>query len=334
VLHVRETAAAADPATPWAEQIMTVASDGNFEARLRDVTRDVQYYVTGGDATSETFTATVLHKPAVARFHVRCVYPAYTNLPPREFDSGDGSIEASAGSEVALLIEATEPLDVATMTIGAESVPMTIAERRPNLARATFTIRDNRRYTIRMASQAGASGAFRGGTIRSIPDRPPVVRILELAADARDASEREVMPVTFQAGDDYGLARLDAEIELRRSGGGLTRLSSAVPIVRSAKQQQGVFSLEMAALDAKPGDQIELRFRAEDRAGQFDLSSPLQLRVVAGGGSAPATVIAQPSAASVPTTQRTAEPGVPLNPPGFEDALRAYFDAVRNSPRH
>ena len=45
-------------------------------------------------------------------------------LPPRQADSADGSIEAPVGSEVTLRVDATEPLDVATMTIGAESVPM------------------------------------------------------------------------------------------------------------------------------------------------------------------------------------------------------------------
>ena len=329
----------AESAGPWSDQVMSVATDGNFEARLREVSLDVEYYVTGGDATSETFTATVLHKPAIARFHVRCVYPAYTGLPPRSLDSQDGSIESPAGSEVTLGIDATEPLDVATMTIGAESLPMGVNAKSATAAAATFTVRDNRRYTIRMASKAGASGAFRGGTIRAIPDRPPVARIRDLSEDTRNVGERELLPIAFQAGDDYGLARLDAEIVITRAegGGGSTRLTTAVPIARPARQERGVFTLDLPALRARRGDAVELRFRAEDRAGQFDLSPPLRLDVVAAaaGAAAPAPPAISPTAPPSPPlspTQQQPQPTVPLDPPGFEDALRAYFDAVRGTP--
>jgi hypothetical protein len=327
VLHVRDAGSARSARQLWSEQVMSVTPDGNFEFRLRDVARDVEYYVSGGDASSEVYLATVLHKPAVARFHVRCVYPAYTGLAPRELDTDDGSIEAPAGTEVTLRIDATEPLDVATMTIGAESVPMTVDAKSPTSASATFTVRENRRYTIRMASRAGASGAFRGGTIRALPDRPPVVRFREASTTPRLAAERDVLPIAFQAGDDYGLARLDAEVVLHRASGASTRLSTAVPIARSAKQEQGVFTLDVPALGAARGDTIELRFRAEDRAGQFDLSPPLSLKVVTTSAStAPAPT--PPATPAAPATQH-AEPSVPLDPPGFDDALRAYFDAVR-----
>jgi hypothetical protein len=326
VLHVRD-AASGESASSWSEQTMSVTPDGNFESRLRDVEHAVEYYATGGDATSATFLATVLHKPAVVRFRVRYVYPPYTGLTPREVESADGSIEAPAGTEVTLTIDATEPLDVASMTIGAQSVPMlATGAQAPHAATAKFTVRDNRRYAIRMASKAGASGAFRGGTIRAIADRPPVVRFRETqpAAD-REAGERDVVPVPFQSADDHGLARLDAELAVTRATGGSSHLSTAVPISRgAATQEQGLFMLDVPALGAKRGDTVELRFRAEDRAGQFALSPPMRWTIDQNSKS---PRLSAPLAA--PATTQRAEPSVPLDPPGFEDSLRAYFDAIR-----
>ena len=42
-----------------------LAPGGAFEFRLPDVRRDIEYYVSGGDATSEIFLAHVLLRPAV-----------------------------------------------------------------------------------------------------------------------------------------------------------------------------------------------------------------------------------------------------------------------------
>jgi hypothetical protein len=239
-------------------------------------------------------------------------------------------VEAPVGTEVTLSVRATEPLEVAQMTIGAESVPMTIAAdvHAPNsgTAVARFTVRESKRYAIRMASRAGVSGAFRGGSIRATADRPPVVLVRDTASRDRDAGERELLPIAFQAADDYGLSRLDAELTVTRAAGGATRLSTAVPIARGAKQEQGVFTLDVRALGAVRGDAMELRFRAEDRAGQFALSVPLRWKVIAPSVS---NRPHEPVAPVVPSTQH-AEPAVPVDPPGFEDPLRAYFDALRD----
>jgi hypothetical protein len=334
VLHVRssggETAAGATAgatAPLWSEQVMSVTPDGNFETRVRNVERDLEYFVTGGDASSDVFAVSVLHKPAVQKFRVRYTYPPYTGLAPREIESPDAELEAPAGTQVMLQIEASEPLDVAGMTIGAESIPMTVASAPApaNVATARFTVRENKRFTIRMASKAGVSGAFRGGSIRAIPDRPPVVRFRDSSKDARKVREGVVVPIAYQAVDDFGLARLDAEVSVVRDEGETERRSIAVPIAH-AKQEQGVFRLNLSALHARAGDAIELRLRGEDRAGQFDVSAPLRLKVADSATTVPQA--GDTTAAVAPATQR-ADPSLPLAPPGFEEPLRAYFDALR-----
>ena len=337
VLHARTassstSSSASERAAVWSEQVMAPAPEGNFEARIRNVDRDVEYFVSGGDARSERFSVTVLHKPAVARMRVRYAYPMYTGLPPREVDNNGGQIEAPVGTEVTLLIEATEPIALATMTIGGEVLRMSAVQ--PMTASATFMVRESKRFTIRMASARGPSGptgAFRGGSIRAIPDRPPVVRWRENAA-AREVEADSVVSVGYQTVDDYGLSRLDAEVFIARAAGGTERRSIALLIAprRQERGERGTVALDLRTLGARPGDAIELRLRGEDRAGQLDLSDALRLHVIAPPATSPA---AAPRPATPPAspaaTQPTDFPAVPLDPPGFEDALRAYFDALR-----
>src|SRR5207237_7746695 len=113
------------------------------------------------------------------------------------------------------------------------------------------------------------------------------------------------------------------------AGGASTRLSTALPIARPGKQEQGVFTLDLPTLRATPGDAVELRFRAEDRAGQFDLSSPLRLKVVATGATAPtAAAPPAPIAPAAATTPRV-EASVPIGAAGVVDGLSVALDAVR-----
>ena len=346
VLHVRAASGGGEggiAASYWSEQVMAVTPDGNFEARVRNVERNLEYFVTGGDARSAVFGVTVFHKPAIDRFRIRYTYPPYAGLPPREIASASADIEAPVGTQVMLRVEASEPLEAASMTIGAETIPMTVAGTtdpdQANVAAATFAVRENRRFTIRMASRAGVSGAFRGGSIRAIVDRPPVVRFRLGDADTpREAGVGDVVPVAYQAVDDYGLARLDAEVLVARAGanvGARERRSIPVPIAH-AKQEVGLFPLNLAALGVVAGDSIELRLRGEDRAGQFDLSDALRVNVTGSASTVPTAPTPPPARGNTspaPSTQR-GQTSIPLDPPGFEEPLGAYFDALRRgTPR-
>jgi len=353
VLHLRSAAAAGGG--PWFEQAMTPLGEGAYVARVAAVPRDAEYFVTAGDARSATAAVTMLPKPAVARFRVGYVYPPYTALPPRQVESQLGDVEAPVGTDVTLTVEATQPLQTAVVTAGGEATRMSPTTR-PAVWEAHFPVRDDRTYTVRMAAVGGATGAFRGGTIRAIPDRPPVAVLLPAGAAASaaasaaaraasDAAAGElprvaadaVVPVAYQAVDDYPLARLDAEVEITDDVGRHRRRSLPLP-AGGSRQELGTWPLDLRALGLRGGETIELRLRAEDKAGQFDVSAPLRWAVTEAAGE-PGLVAAgaPPLAPAPPPTTRpatapaagAAEPPLPLDPPGYQAALRAYFDALR-----
>lgn len=312
VLHVRS------PGQPAHEQPMAAMPDGSFQARIAEIDRELRYEISGGDARSEVFEVGILPRPAITVFHVRYDYPPYTRLGVRAVTNTTGQIEAPAGTGVTLSIEATQPLKLAVMTIGGEAVRMSPAQDRPNVHAATFTVRDDQRYTIRMASDREVSGAFRGGMIRAIPDRPPIVRLRSPTVGAAGG-----VSVDYDAVDDYGLARLDAEMTLTRQSGAMAQRTAPIAIAPGTRSAHGAFQPDLAALDAAAGDRLEVVVRAEDHAGQFDVSAPAAVIVE----SLPPAGSVQP--VEVPRPQPPNPPAPPLDPQGYDAALEAYFDALR-----
>ena len=317
ILHLRASG------EPWHDQVMSSLPDGRFEARVRDVDHPLEYFVSGGDARSAVKLVSLLPKPAIRSFRVRYAYPPYTQLPPREASSSIGEIEAPAGTEVTLKIETTEPLKLAVMTISGAAVRMEAVAGQSNAHQATFVVRDDRRYTIRMASARDVSGAFRGGAIRVIPDRPPVVMLRKAGADDRlsPTPENRAIAASYHAADDYGLSRLDAEITLDDASDEPRLRTVSIPLPSPARAAQGTFTPDLRHLGATPGERLSLRIRVEDRAGQFDVSAPLEWIIPPGAATMPAS---PPSAAT-----QGADTGTPIDPAGFGEALEAYFDVLR-----
>ena len=332
-LHVRA------PAAPsWHVEPMTATPDGKFEAQIARVDRDLEYFVTGGDARTAAYRVTMLPRPAVRHFRVRYAYPPHTGLAPRDVTNDTGVIEAPVGTEVTLGVETTEPLSYAVMTAGAESIRIApTSATQPARAQTTLTVTEDRRYTLRMVSDRGVSGVFRGGSIRAIVDRAPVVQFRGNAAASREVASGDVVPVGYQAVDDYGLARLDLEVRVIRKSGAEANTALAIPLTRGQRARQGVFPVELRRFGLEVGDTVELRLQAEDRAGQFARSAPARLVVTTPTPTAtPQAAPPQPVAsASPPSTAADSSsappPPPPHDPAGYEAAIRAYFDTLRSA---
>ena len=113
---------------------------GHLKARVSNLERDAAYFVTGGDARSDVFHATILRRPAVLAFHWTITYPPYLKLPLRQISNDDGTIEAPVGSTATVDIEASEPLLGATLDLGGQSVAMT-ATTQSTVRQATLVVR-------------------------------------------------------------------------------------------------------------------------------------------------------------------------------------------------
>src|SRR5688572_13188045 len=149
------------PGQPWAEFPMRPARPDRFDAVLGPVDSEIRYYVTAGDARSDTYTARVVKRPIVREFRIEYTFPAYLNRPPTTAVNADGFIEAPAGTEATMTVVASEPLASASLAFGDRTLALTRGER-PEMFRGSFTIAKDATYTLEMVSTSNVPGSGEG----------------------------------------------------------------------------------------------------------------------------------------------------------------------------
>jgi hypothetical protein len=339
VLHLRS----AETDEPWALRPMTPAPGGGFEFRLPDVHRDIEYFVSRGETSSERSVAHVLVRPAVVELRVRFDYPQYLALPAQDLGIADGRLEAPAGTHAAMEIRSSEALQAATVMVGAEAIS-TIASDNPRVRIASIEIDRDARFDIRLRSARGVEGVYRGGVIRAAADRAPVVR-LEQPADGDVIAPGAPLAVTYQAADDNGIVSLVASV--RRMAWAAAPRDFAIALAGDARQQRGTRRIDLSALNVRPGGSMRVQLRATDAAGQVSSAAAI-VQVAAGNPTTPAPAPAPaPTPAPAPPAQppapAPAAPALDLNvnsapviePAAYRDATDAYFRAIagRRTPQ-
>jgi hypothetical protein len=192
---------------PWAELAMRPSRAERFDAVLGPVDSDIRYYITAGDARSETYAVRVVKRPIVREFRIGYVYPAYLNRPPTTAVNTDGFVEAPVGTEANITIVASEPLASASLSFGDRTLALTRGEQ-PEMFRGSFTIQRSTSYSLEMISTSNVAGA--GDTamrISALSDAKPVVELNRPERPLR-LRPRDVIWLDFEAGDDNGIAAM------------------------------------------------------------------------------------------------------------------------------
>ena len=101
---------------------------------------------------------------------------------------------------------------------------------------------------------------------------PPLVRMLQ-AGDSLRLNPRDIVPLTYQVLDDFGLESLVVRAQV--NGGATVELP--VPLAGDARRQEGTFNLDLATIKLGMGDVVAVSLAARDRAGQHSASEPLQV---------------------------------------------------------
>ena len=249
----------------WQELPMAAGAGGDpgYSYTIPSVEQDQRFYVTAGDARSPTYPIRVLRRPAMAEVRIRYSYPAYTGRSSLNVRNTDGLIEAPQQTEAVVSVVATEPLASAVMIVdGKRSEMAATADHR--VRQAHLVVTKDGPWELEMTSERGVVGRGpRGMQIRAVADRPPLVRLVQPVTDLR-VGQRDIVPLSYQALDDYGVAQLVAkaqvnanppvEIALHPHGGDPRRLD-------------GSFDLDLATLDVKVGDVVSVTIVGTDRAG-------------------------------------------------------------------
>jgi hypothetical protein len=258
----------------WSRVTMTPAGAGTFRFSLAAVDRDVHYYAIGGDARTPVYTIRVLRRPAVARFTIRYDYPPYTRLPAAYVSNDIGRIEAPAGTRATLSLVSTEPLSRAILTIGGAQRPMQSVGD-PTTWQTTLEVESNQTYSIELLSTRRVPGTGPGeGTIRALPDLPPQPRLVR-GGDSIRLSPHDIVPISYEALDDYGLDSLRLTVQVN----GEARPAVPIRLWGDPRRQQDTASLDMATLGVQVGDVVSVFLLAIDTGGHEAESQPLQILI-------------------------------------------------------
>ncbi|HSU68148.1 MAG TPA: hypothetical protein VLJ39_14820, partial [Tepidisphaeraceae bacterium] len=256
----------------WTRIVMTPSGSGQYSFTLPAVDRDLRYHVEGGDARTDDYQVRVLRRPAVAQFRIRYDYPAYTHLAPNTVTNTGGRIEAPGGTHVSLTVVATEPLQAALLTIGSDRVLMDRTAD-PTIRHADLVVRSDAKYSLDLISTRDVAGTGPAGmSIRSIPDLPPQVRLAR-AGDVLRLNPRDIVPVLYEALDDYGLKSLALRAQINNHD----PVELPIRLWRDPRRQQDVFNLDLATLPLGMGDQVKVWAVATDTAGHTAQGAPLQV---------------------------------------------------------
>ena len=257
----------------WSRVVMTPAGANHFAFTLAAIDRDLRYYVAAGDAQSREYLIRVLRRPSVARFWIHYDYPPYTRLPPATVTNTDGHIEAPVGTRVTLTVSATEPLHAALLTIGDEKILMD-ATADPSSRQAQLILRAQARYGLDLISTRNVAGSGPAAMIRVVPDLPPQVRLAH-GGDSLRLNPREVVPLSYEALDDYGLESLAVKAQVNA----LPPMRVPLRLWGDPRRQQEVFRFDLARLPIGIGDLVTLTVIASDTAGHEAESRPLHVLI-------------------------------------------------------
>jgi hypothetical protein len=217
-----------------------------FRYTFDNVAQPFTYEVRGPDDASKRYHVTVLARPILSRLRVRYEYPSYTRLSPRLDDTSDGAIEAPVGTTVTILVSSAGKLAPTSHLLIHPDSPQPVVQALAPVAEGGaggagndprdasvlgVTLRLDTAGTfaykpVLMARIAGRDVAGlpeRARSIHVVPDMPPEIRVVEpLFAPQADGPHRRVGPdalltIRFAASDDYGLAKLQARVQVDQS---------------------------------------------------------------------------------------------------------------------
>jgi len=192
---------------------LTVLPDkpGTFSYTVHNVQKPFKYRFYLNDGHGPEFTVLAKVPPTVTGVECTEVYPSYTGLPPQKIPTTGLSL--LAGSHLQIKATATEPLKSATILLQGvpQQIPATIASAGTGLtADVPIPAKDMTGFSIRVVDSTGlASSNETVYPVDLVPDKPPIVKVLEPEQESETITLRAKPAIIFDASDDYGLTQLD-----------------------------------------------------------------------------------------------------------------------------
>ena len=192
-------------------------NEATYTAKIENIYRALDYYVSTKNVTSHHFQITVSHEPIVSTFQLEVNYPEYTQLPSQTLDINDGNAEVLFGTEIAFTGESNKALSEAHLIFeDADIVKLDIVDDTKMNGR--FTVRQAGNYHIHIQDDSGLSNADPLiYTLNVYKDEAPKIDIVEPGKDMV-LDNKMLVNLKVEANDDFGLQNLELVYRIQKEG--------------------------------------------------------------------------------------------------------------------
>ncbi|MBC8117520.1 MAG: hypothetical protein H7062_24240, partial [Candidatus Saccharimonas sp.] len=261
-----------------------------------------------GDAVSDQAEVVIVPLPLVdLAWEIEPPKYAASAMKPGETDGGSRQLAVIEGSVAKLkLVCSNKPLKSATLTVGGVSRELRVERQEPDKAKSVSSsgsqpssldswtlppgtpfdsIREPLKYEVQVIDEDGLSLETPiSGQIRLKPDRLP--RVVATAV-TRFVLPTALPKLDYAAGDDFGVARIVAIINISREDGRTSQHEVVSKTVPAADQPQtilrGQVAVPLSPYELMKGDEVKVTLEVTDwrgdLVGQKGLGEPITFSV-------------------------------------------------------
>ena len=237
---------------------------GAFQHLIGDVSDSFEYRARAGDGQTAWHRITAVDRPEITGVKLTVTPPSYSNLPKEEKDSLPQGVRVLQGSEVALGFKCEQPLDKMFLDLGNGR-----AAQLTNASEHWYEYRSRSMESIAFAAVAINKYQLENknkpsSRISVYEDLPPSVKVL--APDEVAVLPGEKVNVTFEATDDFGVAKAELTVTTTTADGETKAMTLPVNLggEEGKKQLRKSVELDPAALGLKQGDQLTYVVKVTD----------------------------------------------------------------------
>jgi hypothetical protein len=286
---------------PAGRSILPMKRTGKEDGRehlflFHNVSSEFRFRATGGDATTQWVSVELVEPPSIVKLDLSTTPPAYTGIPSIEL-TGPGPYSVLSGSKLNIDLTTNKPISTAALVNGQRLMPLKSVKDDETFS--AIIPHDGElaggEYAFRLTDKDGVNNSRKSKfTITIKEDKPPIVRATLLGISGL-VVPKATIPVSMQAKDEYGLAKLsfqsdwktetDADQPAKKGNRSISIAESGQPgiLVAPLAEINEVVPLELETLDLSPGTSFRFTVDAKDHfptADNVGKSPEFLLRVV------------------------------------------------------
>ncbi len=244
-----------------------------YSAKIENIDRSLQYYVSTKNITSEHYQITVSHEPIVKTFQLQLNYPTYTQLPSQTLEANIGDLEVLYGTEVFLTGESNKPLTEAHLIFKESDLVKLQIEAETHM-KGSFVAKQAGIYHIQIQDTGGMTNSDPlAYTLNVFKDSAPQVEIIEPGKDLVLDNDM-LVKLKVEATDDYGIQALQLVHRIQKENvDDVTITLKQIPPTTSPPQtsQFLTYSWDVEPIGLFPGETLSYYVQAIDTD---DVSGP------------------------------------------------------------